>query len=116
MILERGMNMAKEKRTRRMIAMALAAAVTMSSVPVVAFAEEGGDATSTPASAPADNTPAPTDNTPAPADNTPAPADNTEDNISDVKPNEKPVVKDGPIEVTVVIPSTPDDEIGRAHV
>lgn len=34
--------MAKEKQTRRMIAMALAAAVTMSSVPVVAFAEEVG--------------------------------------------------------------------------
>ena len=33
--------MAKEKQTRRMIAMALAAAVTMSSVPVVAFAEGG---------------------------------------------------------------------------
>lgn len=81
--------------------MALAAAVTMSSVPVVAFAEEGGDTTPTPASAPADNTPAPADNTPA---------DKTEDNISDVKPNEKPVVKDGPIEVTVVIPSTPDDD------
>ena len=32
--------MAKEKQTRRMIAMALAAAVTMSSVPVVAFADE----------------------------------------------------------------------------
>ena len=35
--------MAKEKQTRRMIAMALAAAVTMSSVPVVAFADEVSD-------------------------------------------------------------------------
>ena len=34
--------MAKTKQTRRMIAMALAAAVAMSSVPVVAFAEDGG--------------------------------------------------------------------------
>jgi len=32
--------MAKEKQTRRMVAMALAAAVTISSVPVVAFADE----------------------------------------------------------------------------
>ena len=41
--------MAKEKQTRRMIAMALAAAVTMSSVPVVAFADEveGGESTGT---------------------------------------------------------------------
>lgn len=43
--------MAKAKQTRRMVAMALAAAVTMSSVPVVAFAEEvPASETSAPAS------------------------------------------------------------------
>ena len=47
--------MAKEKQTRRMIAMALAAAVTMSSVPVVAFAEEGGNTPSVTSESDTDN-------------------------------------------------------------
>ena len=110
MIFERGMNMAKEKQTRRMIAMALAAAVAMTSMPVAAFAADGGDG--------GGQTQQQNDNG-NDGGNTGDGGDtgdggNTGDGNNNNIPaapaeGETPVEKDGPINITVQIPSTLDD-------
>ena len=106
---ERGMNMAKTKQTRRMMAMALAAAVAMSSMPVVAFAEgvEGGS--DNPVVGGSNNPDGGTEGGNQTVPDTPTPAAALENNIKPVSPSETPVANDDPINVTVVIPSQPDN-------
>ncbi|MBR6541772.1 MAG: Cys-Gln thioester bond-forming surface protein, partial [Anaerotignum sp.] len=98
--------MAKTKQTRRMIAMALAAAVTMSSMPVAAFAAEDGGSEGGSISASSDSgSEGGSDSTPAGGSDSASDSDSASSIPSAPAEGETPVAKDEPINITVKIPS-----------